>query len=256
MRIGLRPLKVIEGSIEELKTSPASRLEVSQFATEISPLAEQINALADAREADLRAASERAANLAHALKTPLSALRALSRRVAATGNADLADGLEGSIQAASGTVERELSRALAAASQDRGPTEAAPVIERLVSVLRRTETGSRKTFDIAFPAGTRLPVSQAQLLELAGPVLENAARFAVSTVRISGGPRLLVIEDDGPGLGTAEREQVVLRGQRADERPGGHGLGLSIANDLAQATDGKMELDTSGLGGLRVRVSW
>lgn len=256
VRIGLRPLKVIESSIDELKTSPASRLEVSRFATEISPLAEQINALADAREADLRAASERAANLAHALKTPLSALRALSRRVAAMGNADLADGLESSIQAASDTVERELSRALAAASQDRGPTEAAPVIERLVSVLRRTESGSRITFDIAFPSGTRLPVSQAQLLELAGPVLENAVRFAASKVHVSGGPRQLVIEDDGPGLGTAEREQVILRGQRADERPGGHGLGLSIANDLAQATDGKMELDTSGLGGLRVRISW
>lgn len=256
VRIGLSPLKVIEGSIGEMKSSPASRLDVGRFATEVSPLADQINELADAREGDLRAASERAANLAHALKTPLSAMRALSRRVRAEGNTDLADGLESSIQAATDTVERELSRARTAASQDRGPTPARPSLERLISVLRRTERGGRVTFDLAVPADIKLPISQDQLLELAGPVLENAVRFAAATVRVTAAQRLLVIEDDGPGLGTAERDQVILRGQRADERPGGHGLGLSIAHDLAQATDGSMELETSDLGGLRVRVIW
>lgn len=256
VRIGLGPLKVIEGSIGDLKTSPASRLDVSRFATEVSPLAEQINELADAREDDLRAASERAANLAHALKTPLSALRAISRKVRGAGNPDLADGLESSVQAATDAVERELSRARAAASPDRGPCEARPALERLISVLRRTDSGSRRTFEVNLPPGTLLPLSQDQLLELAGPILENAVRFAATTVRLSGANRLLIIEDDGPGLGTAEREQVILRGQRADERPGGHGLGLAIANDLAQATDGLMELETSDLGGLRVRVSW
>jgi len=256
VRVGLGPLKVIEGSIGEMKASPASRLKVDRFATEISPLAEQINELADARETDLRAASERAGNLAHALKTPLSALRALSRRVRGAGNGDLADGLENSIQAAADAVERELSRARAAASQDRGPCEARLAMERLISVLRRTESGSHRTFGMDLPPGARLPLSQDQLLELAGPILENAVRFAASTVRISGAASLLLIEDDGPGLGTAERDQVILRGQRADERPGGHGLGLSIASDLAEATGGSMKLETSDLGGLRVRVSW
>ncbi|WP_291203015.1 sensor histidine kinase [Hyphomonas sp.] len=256
VRIGLSPLKVIEGSIGELKNSPASRLDVGRFATEVSPLAEQINELADAREGDLRAASERAANLAHALKTPLSALRALSRRVRSDGNTDLADGLESSIQAATDTVERELSRARTAASQDRGPTLARSALEPLIGVLRRTERGGRISFNLVVPADVMLPISRDQLLELAGPVLENAVRFAAATVRVTADSRLLVIEDDGPGLGTAERDQVILRGQRADERPGGHGLGLAIANDLAQATDGLMELETSDLGGLRVRVSW
>ncbi len=254
--IGLLPLRAVQSSISELKSSSASRLEPERFATEVEPLVDQINQLADAREADLRAARDRAANLAHGLKTPLSALRAIARRVRAAGQADMADGLEQSILAASDAVERELARARTAASLERGPTEPGPIIERLVSVLSRTERGERVVFEIDCPAGITLPVSADQLMEMAGPLMENAARYASTRVRVTARFRELVIEDDGPGLGTADREQVVLRGQRADERPGGHGLGLAIANDLAEATEGQLVLHTSALGGLMAQLIW
>lgn len=254
--IGLLPLRAVQSSISELKSSPVSRLDAGRFATEVTPLVEQINELADAREADVHAARDRAANLAHGLKTPLSALRAVARRVREAGGADMADGLEHSIRAASDAVDRELARARTAASLDRGPTEPGPLIERLAAVLSRTERGARVEFDIDCPPGAALPVSADQLMEMAGPLMENAARYAVARVRISSHLRELVIEDDGPGIGTASREQVILRGQRADERPGGHGLGLSIANDLAEATEGRLELGTSALGGLKARLIW
>lgn len=254
--IGLLPLRAVQSSISELKSSPVSRLDTSRFATEVTPLVDQINELADAREADVHAARDRAANLAHGLKTPLSALRAIARRVRDAGQADMADGLEQSIRAASDAVDRELARARTAASLDRGPTAPGPLIERLVAVLSRTERGSRMEFDIDCPPDQTLPVSADQLMEMAGPLMENAARYAATRVRVTAQLRALLIEDDGPGLGTADREQVILRGQRADERPGGHGLGLSIANDLAEATDGRLELGSSALGGLKASLIW
>lgn len=254
--IGLLPLRAVQSSISELKSSPVSRLDAARFATEVTPLVDQINELADAREADVHAARDRAANLAHGLKTPLSALRAIARRVHDAGQADMADGLEQSIRAASDAVDRELARARTAASLDRGPTAPGPLIERLVAVLSRTERGGRLQFEIDCPSGAALPVSADQLMEMAGPLMENAARYAGTRVRVTARARALLIEDDGPGLGTADREQVILRGQRADERPGGHGLGLSIANDLAEATDGRLELGASELGGLKASLSW
>ncbi|WP_213271436.1 hypothetical protein [Hyphomonas sp.] len=139
--IGLLPLRAVQSSISELKSSPVSRLDAARFATEVTPLVDQINELADAREADVHAARDRAANLAHGLKTPLSALRAIARRVHDAGQADMADGLEQSIRAASDAVDRELARARTAASLDRGPTAPGPLIERLVAVLSRTERG-------------------------------------------------------------------------------------------------------------------
>lgn len=254
--IGLLPLRAVQSSISELKSSPASRLSPGRFATEVTPLVDQINELADAREADLRAARDRAANLAHGLKTPLSALRAIARRVREAGQGDMASGLEQSILAASEAVDRELARARTAASLERGPTEPGPVIKRLASVLSRTERGEHVRFEIDCPSGVTLPVSADQLMEMAGPLMENAAQYAVSRVRVTARRRELTIEDDGPGLGTANREQIILRGQRADERPGGHGLGLAIANDLAEATEGRLELGRSELGGLKAQLVW
>ena len=254
--IGLMPLRAVQTSISALKSSPANRMDTTRFATEVTPLVDQINELADAREADLSAARDRAANLAHGLKTPLSALRALARKVRSAGEADIADGLEASILTATEAIDRELARARTAASLERGPTAPAPVIERLAAVLARTERGGRLAFEINCAEGVMLPVAADQLMEMAGPLMENAARYAAGKVRVTARPGELIVEDDGPGLGSADRAQLVLRGQRADERPGGHGLGLAIAHDLAEATGGQLELDTSTLGGLKARLVW
>lgn len=256
VKIGLLPLRAVQSSIAGLKSSPASRLDTARFATEVTPLVDQINALAEARETDLTAAQERAANLAHGLKTPLAALKALARRVRAAGEADTADGLEQSITAASEAVERELARARTAASRDRGPVDPRPLLDRLAAVLSRTERGANIDIRITVAPGTKLPVSADQLMEMAGPLMENATRYAGSLVQITSHHHELLIEDDGPGLGSADRQQVLLRGQRADERPGGHGLGLSIAHDLAEATGATLSLETSSLGGLCAHIRW
>jgi len=256
VRIGLTPFRTVETSIGQLTSSPSSRLDPAQFPLEVTPLVDQINELAETRESDLQSARDRAANLAHALKTPLSALSALARKVRASGDANLADGFDTSIRAASETVERELARARTAASGAQGPCDPAPPLSRLAEVLRRTERGGRIQLDIEVAEGARLPVHADQLLEMAGPLMENAVRHARTRVLVRAAGRELTVEDDGPGLGEADRDIVRLRGQRADERPGGHGLGLSIANDLAEATGGRLDLEASPLGGLKARIAW
>ena len=60
--------------------------------------------------------------------------------------------------------------------------------------------------------------------------------------------------DDGPGLAPPLRWVVIERGVRLDEAAPGHGLGLAIVRDLAELYGGSIELDDSGMGGLRVSV--
>lgn len=103
---------------------------------------------------------------------------------------------------------------------------------------------------------TPLPVSEDLLIELAGPLLENAARFARTRIRVGGGGDVLVVEDDGPGLDEAHAADVLARGKRLDEAGDGHGLGLAIAHELAQATGGVLALGRSDLGGLKVELRW
>jgi signal transduction histidine kinase len=121
-------------------------------------------------------------------------------------------------------------------------------------VIERTEAGARVRFENN-PSTAALPVSEDVLMEMTGPLLENATRFAANRVRIGGDGGALLIEDDGPGMEPAQAEAMLERGKRLDES--GHGLGLSIAHDLAQATGGRLSLDRSPeLGGLRVTLHW
>ncbi|MET0092273.1 MAG: ATP-binding protein [Sedimenticola sp.] len=62
-------------------------------------------------------------------------------------------------------------------------------------------------------------------------------------------------EDDGKGLGQEQIEQLIQRGSRLDESVEGHGLGLSIVNDIVKLYGAELTFEKSArLGGLAVRV--
>lgn len=255
VRLGLKPLDDVRAALADLRSSPSERLEQNEYPSEAAPLALAINALADARERDLDQARRRAGDLAHSLKTPLAALAAQSRRAREAGASDAADGLDRAIEAARGVVERELARARAAVAQGGPPAVARAVVARLIAVIERTEYGARIAFENDAPDAP-LPVSGELLMEIAGPLLENAARFARACVRVSGEGRSLIIEDDGPGLTDEQAREALERGRRLDESGQGHGLGLAIANDLVEASGGILSLGPSNWGGLRAEVAW
>ena len=255
VQLGLKPLDDVRAALDAMRRSPAERLEQSEYPTEATPLALAINELADARERDLEHARRRAGDLAHSLKTPLAALAAQSRRAREAGAVDAAEGLDRAIEAARGAVERELARARVAAAQSGPPAIARSVVEKLIFVIERTEDGARLVFENE-AAAVAMPVSEVLLMEIAGPLLENAARYARTKVRIGGDASSLAIEDDGPGMSEADARSALERGRRLDEAGPGHGLGLAIANDLAIATGAVLGLTTSELGGLCVHVRW
>jgi len=94
-----------------------------------------------------------------------------------------------------------------------------------------------------------------------GNLVSNAARFAPS-IAITGhrDHRYLTItvDDDGPGIPAAQREDVFKPFLRLDDArnqdEGGTGLGLAIARDIARSHGGDIALSDSPLGGLRATV--
>lgn len=255
VRLGLKPLSDVRAALGDMQGHAGARLHEGDYPTEVAPLAQAINALADARQRDTERARRRASDLAHSLKTPLAALAAQARRAREAGATDAADGLDRAIEAARGAVERELTRARIAAEHEAEHKVARPIIDRLIAVIERTEAGQRLSFENAL-GGTTLPLGEVALLELAGPLLENAARYARLRVRVSGDRARLCIEDDGPGLSDAEIGEAFGHGKRLDEAAQGHGLGLAIARDVVELSGGVLTLDRSPLGGLRAQVRW
>jgi len=258
--LGLRPLANVEQEIGRLRRDPGARLS-GAYPKELQPLTQAIDSLADAREDDVARARRRAADLAHGLKTPLAALAVQSARAREAGADDAAQGLDAAIAAVRAAVDGELARTRIGLVQNAGrATPALPLVERLVGVLEQTEAGERIAFTIEITGTVQLPLAGDDAAELVGPLLENAARHAERQVSVTADTDAcgvtLRIGDDGPGIDFARHGDAVLRGARLDSAGDGHGLGLAIARELAEATGGTLSLADAALGGLEVRIVW
>ncbi|PZQ48993.1 MAG: sensor histidine kinase [Rhodovulum sulfidophilum] len=255
LAVGLRPLAAVGARVAAVRSGEMRRLG-DDFPAEVRPLAAEVDALIEEREAELARARGRAADLAHGLKTPLQALIGEADLLRARGDAEGADGIEEIALAMRAHVDRELARARVAAAARAAVCDPARVVERLLAVLRRTPDGGRLTWTVAAEPGLRARIDADDLTEALGALLENAARHADDAValRITAGAGRVVIavEDDGPGIPPEQLEALMARGVRLDRAGPGAGLGLSIASEIAAAAGGALTL-MNGANGLVAR---
>jgi signal transduction histidine kinase len=255
--LGLAPLAELGAEVAEIARGKRNRLDTGGPA-EIQPLVNEINGLLDEREKEIARARNRAADLAHGLKTPLTALAADARLLREKGESDIAQSLERVSDAMQRHVAREIARARVKRVRRGGKLPETPVRE-VVDALVRTlaRTGIEARFENHIDATLMVALDRIDLMEVIGNLLENAARYAVSLVRVSVTAELaslcLAIEDDGPGLLEGGEWLVRRRGGRLDET-GGAGLGLAIVQDVLEAYGMTMKFSRSSLGGLRVSI--
>lgn len=262
VRFGLRPLSTIQSELSRLHQSPEARMS-HNHPVEITPLVTAINELAEMRARDLDRAKRRAADLAHSLKTPLSALKEVSRQVHEVGATSQARALDELITATSAAVDAELARSrISAIRTGKNAASSMPldIAERVISVVSRSPAGADIVFEVDIDADQTLPLANEDLLEILGALVENAAKYARQQVRISmlvtDAAKVLTVEDDGDGL-EIPVTLALNRGARLDESDTRHqGLGLSIARDLVEATGGEISLNHASLGGLRITMMW
>jgi signal transduction histidine kinase len=264
VRFGLAPLKRITDSLAEIRSGRAERLQ-GEFPVEIAPLARETNALIEANREIVERARTHVGNLAHALKTPLSVI---VNEAAARGNDPLAHKVLEQTDIMRDQVARQLERArLAARSSVIGTlVEIPPVVTALARTMEKLYRARDIAIDVDVPNDTRFRGEQQDLEEMIGNLVDNSCKWAQSRVAIEvladqpaagdGKRRVrIIVDDDGPGLSPAEREQVSQRGQRLDETKPGSGLGLSIVIELAGLYGGVLTLGTAPIGGLRAELA-
>ena len=138
--------------------------------------------------------------------------------------------------------------------------------EDLVQGLEKVYAAKNVLCEFDIEDGAVFYGEQGDLLELMGNLLENAFKWAghrvllVVRMRHEAGRQrsglLLSVEDDGPGVAADNIEKVLQRGVRGDERVQGHGIGLSIVQDIVHAYQGELVVDRSPeFGGARFSVS-
>lgn len=252
LRIGLRPLRRLRDQVAAIRGGTRARVDEDQ-PLELRALASELNALTEANAATLATARATAANLAHALKTPVAAL-ALDLRGDPVRAAQVAR-----IDA---TIRHHLARARTMAVDRRASTPLAPAIDGLVAALRSTAAERGIVIDVALFPDLAVAVEATDLDELVGNLLDNAVRHAERRVRVTAAPvsdnaRRVMIEviDDGSGIAAADLARATVAGVRLDERGSGHGFGLSIVTELAALYGGGLVLTEAPDGGLRARLA-
>lgn len=256
VRVGLRPLYDLRGEIAAVRRGKATRL-TGTYPHELTPLADELNALVAHNQEVVERQRTHVGNLAHALKTPISVMLT----EAAQKGGELAQVVTRQAEAMRQQVDHHLRRARAAArTQGQGErTSVAEILDELARTLERIFGAKGVEIDWDAPDDLFFQGERQDLLEIAGNAMENACKWGVSRVRVRaeafGDARLrLSVEDDGAGLAPEQREEVLRRGARLDESAPGSGLGLSIIDDLARAYGGSVSLGGSKLGGLRLEV--
>ena len=93
-------------------------------------------------------------------------------------------------------------------------------------------------------------------------LIDNSLKFGKNVTinqYVSKKKLTLLVEDDGPGIPEAEHDNVFKPFYKIDKSrnktKSSVGLGLSIASDIVRSHGGSIELDKSGMGGLRVKIS-
>ncbi len=163
-------------------------------------------------------------------------------------------------------VEYQLQKAAAKGQQQlTGEVDLSIILEKIISSLKKVYCDKQINFSFAQSDNCMMYLEEGDIYEIAGNLLDNAAKWCKKNVRVSLSQLnreqsslfsvLLQIEDDGAGIPKEKLDLILQRGVRADEHIQGHGIGMAVVNELIELLDGKLVAGKSeSLGGMKWQV--
>jgi len=260
----LRPLQRVIGELTRVQRGQLQRMS-ERHPRELEPLTESINALIDSEREHLDRQRNTLADLAHSLKTPLAVLR--TQLDAGADERTLRAELDDQLKRMNGLVSYQLARAASGGHKlFSAPVDIESTAEEIVRGLEKVYAAKNVLCEFEIAPGVQFYGEAGDLQELLGNLLENAFKWAHHRVLLTAQPGAaapnrraglrLAVEDDGPGIAADDVGRVLQRGVRGDERVQGHGIGLSIVQDLVRDYRGELQVSRSEeLGGARFEVT-
>ena len=220
--------------------------------TEFSSLARSINAMAQSL-ADGRARERQLLlSVSHDLRTPLTSIRGFAEAITDGAIDDTTQGAE-VIIAESRRLERLVGDLLDLGKLEAQqlsfhvrPTDLAEVVGITAEGFRplAEKGGLHLSVEVPDEGMALVAADPDRVAQLLANLIENALTFARTSVRVTlgetdpPGAPVVVVQDDGPGIASADLPRVFDRFYQADRGPNrkvGSGLGLAIVSELASA---------------------
>ena len=220
-----------------VRTSPSRVPEIDQTGEALNATAVRLGALVE-RERSF------SANASHQLRTPLTGLR-LGLETGLSGTPEqLRSAAEDAIASAD-ELERTIGELLSLARGSDRSSLATSLAPTLADVEQRWHgqlaTVGRPLRVLVEPGTPATTCSSAAVRQILDVLVDNAMRHGSGGVEVvareSGEAVAVDVRDEGSGLRTAH--DIFERGVSGDD---GHGIGLALARDLAQARGGRLVL--------------
>ena len=248
MNWSLRPLKRLTDNLADLEKGKIDKVS-DDYPPELAGLTTNLNRLLENERGNLNRQRKTLGDLAHSLKTPLAIIHSELENTGDTNKTLISE----QITNMNDIVEYQLKRA--AVAGHRTFTIGIPVIDKLEQIIRtlnKVYRNKKVKTHLQVAPGAEFFGEHGDLMELLGNLLENAYKWCDQNISISIKTLTLLnrkrtgliieIADDGPGISKEHRNRLLGRGVRGDEKVKGHGIGLSIVNDIVESYQGKITI--------------
>lgn len=256
---GLKPLVVLSKKVSERDAQNLSPIDMTDVPREVLPLVYSLNQLFQRLEASLDLQRTFAADAAHELRTPLSAIKINLDLLGRTETEEerrvieqnLEAGLERSIHLAQSLLL--LARhEIDALDADMEKLDIAGLTEQIVGNMKAFAADKQQqiSFKSTAPQSTQINAQSHNILVMIENLLQNAILYTPTKghieVEIAANKTevTLSIADDGPGIEPEERMRVFDRFYRCQgNKQPGSGLGLSIIKNIVDYYQGKITIE-------------
>jgi len=248
MNWSLNPLKRLTENLSELEKGKIDKVS-DDYPPELAGLTTNLNRLLENERGNLDRQRKTLGDLAHSLKTPLAIIHSELENKGETNKTLISE----QIANMNDIVEYQLKRA--AVAGHRTFTVGMPVIDKLEQIIRtlnKVNRNKKVKTHLQVAPGAEFFGEHGDLMELLGNLLENAYKWCdqnisvtIKTLTLLNRKRtglIIEIADDGPGISEDKRSKLLGRGVRGDEKIKGHGIGLSIVNDIVESYQGNIEI--------------
>lgn len=266
---GLAPLRRLARDLQKIEAGQSEALD-EDYPRELSPVTHNLNLLIRSERKQQERYRTTLADLAHSLKTPLAVVQgempALAEpQLPAEERVERVLQVQEQLDRMTQIVTYQLQRAVRSdqastlAQQVSVAEVAAGICRALEKVWRERNVRIEQDIDerLLFMGDER------DLAEMLGNLLDNACKYGGGLVRITARPeqgpvhRMSIdIEDNGPGIPTADHDRVIQRGIRLDTLRPGQGIGMAVVADIVASYGGNITIARSDLGGARVRLQF